>query len=139
MPGDLVIRPVDLEDLPLLEQIEAEAFEPLWRHSAEGLALAARQTLSFDVAERDGRVLGFQFSTATRRGAHLSRMTVDPAFQRSGVGSALLAHALAGYQRLGAGQVTLNTQVDNYASQQLYERFGFQANGERFPVWAAAL
>jgi ribosomal protein S18 acetylase RimI-like enzyme len=140
MPDDVLIRPVVPEDLPLLEQIEAEAFEPLWRHSAEGLALAVRQTVSFDVAERDdGRVLGFQFSTATRRGAHLSRMTVDPAFQRSGIGSALLAHALVGYQRQHVATVTLNTQVDNIASQRLYERFGFRANGESFPVWAVSI
>ncbi len=136
---NLVIRPATAVDFPLLEQMEAAAFEPMWRHSAEGLALAGRQSLSFDVAELDGRVVGFQFSTPTRRGAHLSRMTVDPAYQRLGVGSALLAHALAGYERQGAGTVTLNTQADNLASQRLYERFGFRPNGERFPVWSLDL
>jgi ribosomal protein S18 acetylase RimI-like enzyme len=51
------------------------------------------------VAEWQGRLVGFQFSTsARRRGAHLSRLTVDPAAGQ-GIGSALLAHAIEEYQR----------------------------------------
>lgn len=134
-PSGLVIRSVESADLAVLAEIESRAFEPLWRHSAWGLALARQHTISFDVAEIGQKVVGFQFSSSTLRGAHLSRITVDPAVQNSGIGSALLAHALDGYARQGISQVTLNTQLDNVASQKLYERFGFQQSGERFPVW----
>lgn len=138
VPG-LVIRPVDAADLSTLAQIEAEAFVPLWRHSKVGLTLARRQAFSFDVAELNGQIVGFQFSTHGRSGAHLARMTVAPAFQGSGIGSALLAHTIRHYQRRGLRQVTLNTQVDNLPSQRLYKRFGFHTNGERFPVWGVVL
>jgi ribosomal-protein-alanine N-acetyltransferase len=135
----LLIRPVMNEDLPTLEQIEAEAFEPLWRHSAHSLSLAQRQALSFDVAEYHGAVVGYQFSTPVESGVHLARMTIQPAFQKSGIGTQLLAHTCAEYSRLGFENVTLNTQSDNLASQKLYRRFGFQPNGQRFPVWVASL
>jgi len=135
----LVIRPVKAEDMKRLEKIESDAFDPLWRHSVTGLTLARRHAFSFDVAELDGRIVGFQFSTLIRNGAHLVRMTVDPTVQGSGVGSIILAHALHEYRNRGIDTITLNTQADNHASQRLYQRFGFRPNGQRFPVWAVEL
>ena len=134
-PG-LEIRSVRATDLIPLENIEAEAFEPLWRHSASSLMLARRHAFCFDVAEIDGQIVGFQFSTLARSGAHLSRMTVAPMFQGRGVGSALLVHAFDHYRRRGMDTVSLNTQADNQISKKLYQRFGFRPNGQRFPVWA---
>lgn len=132
---DLTIRPVRSEDMETLARIEAEAFAPIWRHSASLLALAARETLSFDVALLDRRIVGFQFSACNRTGAHLVRLTITPALQGQGLGSALLAHALHGYRRAGLQTVSLNTQVDNFASQRLYQKFGFYGSGQRLPVW----
>ena len=135
----LTVRPVGAADLEDLAKIEAEAFEPLWRHSVTSLALARRHAFCFDVAEMDGRVVGFQFSTLVRTGAHLSRMTVDPTFQGEGVGSTLLIHAFEQYRSRGINTITLNTQADNRISKRLYQRFGFRPNGQRFPVWAIDL
>ena len=138
-PSELSIRPVESADLAALAKIESRAFEPLWQHSEWGLSLARQQAISFDVAWIGETAVGFQFSSSSVRGAHLSRITVDPAVQNSGIGSALLAHALDGYARQGISMVTLNTQLDNVASQNLYERFGFQQSGERFPLWSVQL
>jgi ribosomal protein S18 acetylase RimI-like enzyme len=138
-PLNLDIKPVQAADLAALAKIEARAFDPLWRHSEMGLALAKQQTLSFDVAWIEDQPVAFQFSSSTLIGAHLSRITVDPSAQQSGVGSALLAHALEGYDRMGISNITLNTQLDNVASQHFYERFGFRETGERFPVWSIEL
>ncbi|MFN2138657.1 MAG: GNAT family N-acetyltransferase [Candidatus Promineifilaceae bacterium] len=135
----LTFRPVESNDFTALAAIESRAFDPLWRHSAHGLALAHQQSLSFDVACLEGRVVAFQFSSSSRRGAHLARIAVDPALQQGGIGTALLHYTLSGYQRLGITTATLNTQADNTISQRLYDRFGFLQNGERFPVWRAGL
>jgi ribosomal-protein-alanine N-acetyltransferase len=125
--------------LPRLAEIEAITFDPLWRHSAIALALAHQQAWSFDVAEMNGHIVGFQFSTRSPRGAHLARMAVHPHYQGRGVGAALLARAMAHYHAEGLRRVTLNTQMDNLASKRLYERFGFRPSGEEFPVWVMAL
>lgn len=135
------IRPVQLADMETLAAIEAAAFDPLWRHSAAGLTLGWRQAISFDVAEWEGRVVGFQYSVRSYTGAsaHLVRMTVHPELQGLGVGRALLTAALDGYRRLKLNSVSLNTQVTNMASRRLYEKFGFAAAGERLPVWILPL
>lgn len=136
--GSTVIKPAAVNDMPRLAQIEEAAFDPLWRHSARSLQLAYRQALSFDMAEVEGRVVGFQYSVAGQdgRSAHLVRLTVLPEAQGHGVGSSLMAAALRGYARRGLSRATLNTQLDNRASHRLYERFGFRRLGDRVPVWA---
>lgn len=132
----LTFRPAQLDDLATLADIEAAAYAPLWRHSSQALAHAFSQAFSFDVIEVDGRIIGFQLSTRSGyNGAHLARMTIRPEWQQQGVGSALLTQTLQQYQTHGIRHVSLNTQVENIASQRLYKKFGFQANGERLPIW----
>jgi ribosomal-protein-alanine N-acetyltransferase len=138
--SNLVIHPVQPGDMVALAQLEAAAFDPLWRYSANTLALARRQALCFDTAVLDGQIVGFQLSSQTYNdGAHLVRLTVHPDFHGQGVGSALLAHALTSYRRYGLHTVSLNTQIDNITSQYLYEKFGFRATDQRFPVWVRPL
>ncbi len=134
-PNDLTIRPVRVEDMDILAHIEAAAFEPLWRHSASGLRQAYQQAFSFDVAEKNGRIVGFQYSTSNKDNAHLVRMTILPDLQRNGIGSALLTRAIQGYKQSNLRYITLNTQIDNYPSQKLYTKFGFQARGQHLPIW----
>ena len=135
----VLIRPVEIAEMTTLAVIEEEAFEPLWRHSAEGLALAYHQATTFDVALLNEEIAGFQYSVrgSYERGhEHLARITVRPAAQGLGVGSALLTAALVGYRRRKVSRLSLNTQLDNLASHRLYRRFGFQTVGDELPVWA---
>jgi N-acetylglutamate synthase-like GNAT family acetyltransferase len=136
-PGarDIHIRPARADEMTLLEAIETAAFPPRWRHSAETLALAFQQVSIFSVAERGADVVGFQFSQVSERRAHLVRLTVHPAAQRTGVGARLLADALTSYAGLNVSSVSLNTQSGNIASHHLYRAFGFQPAGYPLPVW----
>jgi ribosomal protein S18 acetylase RimI-like enzyme len=135
----VVIRPVESGDMETLAEIEAAAFEPLWRHSAAGLFLALQQATEFEVALLDGELAGFLYSVpgGYKHGhEHLARITVSPRVQGLGVGRALLASALSGYKKRNVSHVSLNTQLDNLASHRLYKSFGFRPVGDEIPVWA---
>ncbi len=132
------IRQAIMEDMPALAAIEADAFEPLWRHSVEGLSLAFKQAQSFDIAVFDDQIGGFQYSVQGHSpdSVHLVRITVAPSLQGRGLGSALMATAINRCRQSGIRQVTLNTQIDNYSSHRLYKRFGFERLGDELPVWS---
>ena len=134
IPG-LTIRQAYATDLEHLARLEALAFGPIWRQSAQALAVARPQSLSFDVALLGEETVGYQLSAKAESGAHLVRLTVHPEKQGVGIGSALLGHAFAGYHRHGLYTVSLNTQVENIASQKLYLKFGFRASQQRLPIW----
>jgi ribosomal protein S18 acetylase RimI-like enzyme len=137
----MVIRPAQAADLAELARLEAGAFDPLWRHSEGGLAGALNHARTFDVAERDGQLVAFQYSVEgfDATSIHLVRITVRREAQGQGVGSALLAHALQTDWRMGYERVTLNTQLDNHNSRRLYRKFGFREIGEEVPVWGLPL
>ncbi|PID85024.1 MAG: hypothetical protein CSB13_10175 [Chloroflexi bacterium] len=132
---DLRIRPVAVDDFERLAAMETAVFEPLWRFSQETLRLARRDAVSFDVALLDDLLVGYQISSGGRLGAHLVRLTIAPHMQGRGIGTAIFAHAIEGYQKRGYQHITLNTQIDNDASHHLYKKFGFSPSGEKFPLW----
>lgn len=136
---DLIIRPVQPRDFAALAEIETIAFEPLWRMSSDTLALAQREALCFDVAEWNGRVVGYQLCSYGANSAHLVRLTIAPQAQGQGVGSALLAQAIRMAAHDSLRYISLNTQVDNSTSQHLYKKFGFLPIGERLPVWSKTI
>ena len=88
---DLTIRPMSLDDLERVEQVDAASFPPIWQHSRAYLELAFRQAVVATVAEYNGRLIGYQISTASPMGGHLARLAIDPAQQGQGFGQALLS------------------------------------------------
>ena len=134
VPG-LTIRQVYSTDFALLAELEAMSFAPIWRQSAHALAVARPQSLSFDVALLEDEIVAYQLSAPSDAGAHLVRLTVHPEKHGLGIGSALLKHAIEHYYRKGYYAVSLNTQVENSASQKLYLKFGFEPSQQRLPIW----
>jgi ribosomal protein S18 acetylase RimI-like enzyme len=134
VPG-LTIRQVYSTDFEPLAALEATSFAPIWRQSAQALAVARPQSLCFDVALLDDEIVAYQLSAPSDSGAHLVRLTVHPEKHGLGIGSALLKHAIEFYHRKGLYAVSLNTQMENIASHKLYLKFGFRPSQQRLPIW----
>jgi ribosomal protein S18 acetylase RimI-like enzyme len=134
---DINVRPAEMTDLVGLTDIEIRAFEPLWQLNPRTLNRAYDQAFSFDVATIDDVVVGFQLSLLSHneRQAHLVRITVDPAFQRQGIGTALVSDVMRQCFRRGIGKISLNTQIDNISSHHLYEKFQFRRTGDQIPLY----
>lgn len=132
---DIDIRPMLLDDLPKVEQIDAAAFGGVWQNSQSCLEIAFHQAAVATCAELDGQFVGYQISTATTMGGHLARLAVHPDAQGQGVGFALLRDLLSQFVRRGAHQVTVNTQHDNAISLALYHKAGFHRTGEEYPLY----
>lgn len=137
--SNYVIRPMSQEDLARVVQVDAAAFEPLWRNSQEALAHAFAQASYASVAEGEAGLVGYQLSTGGAFGTHLARLAVSPAAQRHGLGAALIYDLIAHIPAGREPRVTLNTQSNNAASHALYSRIGFRRTGERFPVFALSV
>jgi ribosomal-protein-alanine N-acetyltransferase len=133
VPGTLRgMRPSDLEEI---YQLDIRAFASLWHNSRVELREALRQCTLATVFEREGEIVGYQFSTASTWGAHLARLAVDPRYQREGIGSALVTDLIRNFSRRGFDRITVNTQGDNINSHRLYRKLGFSQTGDRYPVY----
>ena len=80
------------------------------------------------IAEADGVVVGYittrldPFSGIGR----IPNLAVDERYRGQGIGSALIAHALAWMRRQGMAMAKIETLVQNERGQALYPRFGFR-------------
>lgn len=135
MPADIHLRPMTVNDLPEVADVDRAAFSRLWQNSLASLRLAFPQAGVAMVAEMDSQVVGYQISTFGPFGAHLARLAVHPNAQRRGVGRALLADLIDKVSAHGLQRITVNTQGKNLASQALYRKMGFTRNGENYPVF----
>lgn len=133
--AEVAIRPMNKDDLSRVAEVDMAAFSSVWQNSRSSLEQAYLQAVVATVAEEEGRILGYQISTATPMGGHLARLAVIPEAQGRGVGYALVHDLLMQFDRRGAQVVSVNTQQDNLTSLALYQKAGFRRTGEEFPVY----
>jgi ribosomal protein S18 acetylase RimI-like enzyme len=134
-PTNIIIRPMMLEDQRLIEQIDHEAFGPVWKNSLEALELAFQQSSLASVAELGDEIVGYQYSTSSSMGGHLARLAVKTTKQGMGIGYLLIHQLLNQFRKEGVRHVTVNTQQNNVASLALYSKAGFNRTGEAYRVY----
>ncbi len=132
--AEAVIRPAVFADVPGIALNDRAAFDAVWWHSETSMMHIMKTVSHFVVAAIGDRVVGHAFSDLYGGQGHLIRLVVHPAYQRLGIGEQLLVESLKYQIELGAYPITLNTQIDNAASQALYRRYGFQTAGRPVQV-----
>lgn len=130
-----MIRPMKLEDLAAVKEIDAASFTAIWQNSLSSLEIAFQHAAIATVADGPDGIVGYQISTATSMGGHLARLAVQPQAQRQGIGYALVQDLLSQFTRRGSKTITVNTQQNNLASLAIYKKTGFQLAGEEYPVY----
>ncbi len=137
LPEGVSVRAMTSADLDAVRDVDHAAFTLLWRQSRLVLESAYRQSAWATVAEKAGKVVGYQISTAIGPwGGHLARLAVLPQYQGQGIGGALVRDVLRYFARAGIHHVTVNTQEANAASLRLYRKLGFTLTGEKMPLYA---
>lgn len=132
IPGEL--RGLRQSDFDLLIDLDQKAFQGIWSNTRDEL-LEAYETASIStVLELDNELVGYQISTASAWGAHLARLAVHPSWQGKGIGNAIVTDLMQQVRKRGYHRLTVNTQENNLRSLSLYQRLGFMATGDRYPV-----
>lgn len=144
----LVIRQAAEVDFPEIARITRDAYlgagyfedaeHPYMRQVADVAYRAERGTVL--LAEREGRIVGSVtvmahgdgFEQVAREGEFEFRLlVVDPAVQRTGAATALVAEVETRARQAGATAVVLTTGIDWAAPHALYARLGYERAPER--------
>lgn len=86
----------------------------------------------WDVAQNDAALIGFvhYFLDTDAQRIKLDKLYVHPAWQRCGVGAALLGRAEFEARRQGCGTLTLRTNKHNLIALAAYQKYGFIVTAE---------
>lgn len=131
----LNIRRMEAGDINAVTNVDHDAFEDIWRNSADLLQKAYSMAEYSSVAETNGQIVGYQISTRNSMGAHLARLAVLPQFQGNGIGHLMVADLKRIFTQEGVHMISVNTQSDNLTSRRLYKKLGFHETGEILPVY----
>jgi len=127
------LRAGGIGDLPLVENIMTEAFDPRFGEAwtrGQCLGILALPGVWMTIAMIDGAPAGFALSRAVVDEAELLLLAVRPARRRRGVATALLRSVISDAAANGAVRVHLEVREGNDAVK-LYQTTGFRKVGER--------
>ena len=108
---------------PRLDSVAADAAYVEW---AETATLSSSPTVPVLLAETSGQVVGF-LALRTNGSAEMEMVlnAVDPAYQGQGVYRTLVGQALALAELRGCSRMLTSTQINNYAVQRVWAKYGF--------------
>ncbi len=128
LPEGFAIRPLTEADLPEFIEVNTEAFGP-GLSTVEGARRYVSRADTFHhvvESEADGRVVGFLRLVVQRPATGLiDDIGVRPAYQRRGLGEALMRWALAWCREQGLPRATLEVRLNNEPALALYRKLGF--------------
>ncbi|HMD88451.1 MAG TPA: ribosomal protein S18-alanine N-acetyltransferase [Anaerolineaceae bacterium] len=134
--ADITIRPMQLEDIQTVHQIDVRSFSLPWPERSYRFELTENPASRCWVAEvktpeNQKQIAGMLVMWQIIDEAHIGTLATDPDFRQRGVARRMLAHALSQAAGEGIQKVYLEVRRNNIAAQALYKGFGFQVSSIR--------
>jgi ribosomal-protein-alanine N-acetyltransferase len=131
-----MFRPMKLEDIPRVQEIDQLSFSLPWPEKSYRFELTENPAALPIVAEinQGGSqmlVIGMSVVWILEDEAHIATIAIHPEFRRNGYGEKLLLETLRQSFRRGAHLATLEVRQYNFPAQQMYRKFGFITAGRR--------
>ena len=124
------IRPVQLDEAPLVQQLEERCFSHPWTLNAIEDELG-KENGSFYGAFYEGRLLGYGSMWTVLGQASINNIAVDPGHRKMGLGNRILQVLEEDARRKDGDSITLEVRSKNQIAISLYHKNGFEICGCR--------
>lgn len=131
----LIFRKMRSEDLDVVKSIDKIAFPNPWPENAIKYELEENSNARLWVAElvegNEKKLVAFAVIWVILDEAHIGTIAVHPDFQGNSVARRLLAVICLNLIDENINRLFLEVRKSNVAAIKLYEKFGFEVDGER--------
>ncbi len=121
---DLEIKPMALQHLPQVRQIEQASFSSSWSLAAF-LKELANESAYYYVGCNAQEIVGYVGAWVLKQELHITNLAVAPDYRRRGVATQFLQLMYAKASKENLNKVTLEVRVSNKSAQRLYIKEGF--------------
>jgi [ribosomal protein S18]-alanine N-acetyltransferase len=129
--ADLRIEKLKRRDLRHVLPIENVVFPEPWSVAVFNSELALRHGRRYCAAWDGDQMAGYIGFLIVGDEAHISTIATAPAYQRTGVATALILDGIYALRGSGVKHLSLEVAAGNEPAQSLYRRFGFAPIGVR--------
>ncbi|MGN0432027.1 MAG: ribosomal protein S18-alanine N-acetyltransferase [Lachnospiraceae bacterium] len=127
---EILVRPMQKEDVPAISKLEEEAFSMPWKPE-DFLDMVDREGSLYVTALCDGKVIGCCGVTNACGDGDINNVVVAEDWRGQGVGKKMLETLMEWGKRIGIENYTLEVRVSNTPAIRLYESLGFESAGIR--------
>jgi ribosomal-protein-alanine N-acetyltransferase len=136
----LKYRPMKLEDIPRVREIDVLSFSLPWPENSYKFELTQNPSTLAIVIELipPGAmpvIIGMAVVWIMVDEAHIATIAIHPYFRGHGIGKQLLAETLRQSIQRGATLATLEVREHNLIAQKMYQKFGFDIVGRRLKYY----
>ena len=129
MEKKLVIRPMEIADLPSVKIIEDESFVDPWSEQDLTYELLVNPLAELLVLTYDEQILGFANYWVTFDSVSIAQIAIYPPARGAGLGLMLLKDVLHRISLLEeVKMITLEVRENNLAARKLYLKAGFHVS-----------
>lgn len=129
--ADVIIRQADAKDAEAIFAIEHLCFPDPWSLESIEYELEENPRAFYVVAEHSGDVVGYAGLWWIEDEGHITNVAVKPGFRNRKIGEGIISVLLDFTIREGVRHHTLEVRRSNEPAINLYEKFGFGAEGIR--------
>ena len=128
----LTIKPMKQTDIDAVVNIEEESYGPHhWSKESFYNELSNELAHYFCAFNEEGVLVGYTGTWQILEEAHITNISVRPAFRRKKIGEALLHTVIENCYKDGVKYITLEVRVSNQKAINLYDKYGFKSLGRR--------
>jgi len=131
-----IIRPMQIDDLKSILEIERVSFTTAWSLEAFIGELKENEYARYLCLELEGQVIGYMGLWFILDEGHITNIAITPDHRGKHWGEFLMRSMMEQMEEQGMERMTLEVRVSNSPAQSLYKRLGFVSAGVRRGYYA---
>jgi len=122
----ITIRPMEIDDLKKVLEIEKKSFPVPWTYELFFSELTQNRHARYFVMEKNNEVIGYLGLWHKGTSFHITNIAIAEKFRRRGYGK----HFLKFVERIAAihkiKKISLEVGISNYVAQNIYRKYGYR-------------
>ncbi|SHI06392.1 ribosomal protein S18-alanine N-acetyltransferase [Desulfosporosinus lacus] len=131
-----IIRPMLMDDLEAIMEIEIASFSTPWSLQAFKAELKDNEYARYVCLELDDKVIGYMGLWFILDEGHITNVAIAPNYRGKHWGEFLMRSVMEKMMQEGMERMTLEVRESNSPAQSLYSRLGFATAGIRKGYYA---
>ncbi|GAB6154092.1 ribosomal protein S18-alanine N-acetyltransferase [Desulfosporosinus burensis] len=131
-----IVRPMTINDLPVILEIEGDSFTTPWSMQAFKAELIDNEYARYYCLELGGQVIGYMGLWYILDEGHITNIAITPSCRGQHGGEFLMRYVMKKMVEEGMERMTLEVRASNSSAQSLYSRLGFTTAGVRKRYYA---
>lgn len=131
-----IVRPMQIDDLEAIMEIERVSFPTPWSLESFKTELKDNEYARYLCLELNGKVIGYMGLWFILDEGHITNVAIDPNYRGQHWGEFLMRSVMERMADQGMERMTLEVRVSNSPAQRLYKRLGFALAGIRKGYYA---